>query len=1141
MRRILKWGLRSFAALLLLIVLFVAILATVLNTAGGTRWALARIDAALPGRLAIDSFEGTFWRGLEMPELSYKDANLEITANDIVLEIDWSGVIAGRIALQELGASVIGILDTSVPDPVAKPFSLAMNPLSVDISLARGAVGEFKLTKGGATRLVEDIRVANARLDGNTIRARTITASLSNISLTAEDMQVTLEGNVPAAAQISWGLETGEWSGQGPVKGSLESLNFEHTVTGPYPATLSGTAMLLNRIEPELDAAIRWDDWSFSGYRVLNGSVKVRGTAGQYDADYDARVIMPDARELQVSGEATGTTLQLSAFAAQVESDWGQADLQGELAWLPEFSLAADVQARGIDPSVFVNAFSGGLDASTKLEVDNTGAVTLHALTVGGVLNDAAIRANGDVFLGAQRMQCTACSVNVGENLLRIDGYSSEGRLDLAAFVDATDLQQFWPNIAGMAKGQGRLTGPQERPQFSGDLEARQLRVGEWTASSAEIRSKESSLDSLDIRIDVSELHGGEVEYGSFNAHGQGSPEQLQLDLEWQRHDLRVDAAATLRTTGTDLTGSINQATVNERQTGAWKLHEPLLFQLGEKALAIQPHSWSGDSGELRVSRLALVEGEADIAASIERLPLSIANAFLPAGYSLLGVAAAQVDLVRRNGVWVGTVDWEQSETVLRVAEANDEATDVRIPRANLHAKFRDGGVAAKAAVSIDPGVTGEVDLVLDTLDANALLEAELRLHGDEWSWVPAVVPEVDGFRGGVTALVNARGPLLAPEFSGDLVWSDGGVLIPAFNVPLENIDVRISGAPDGTATLEGSARAGSGTLSVNGEFDELMLATRSVVLNVNGTSAEVLNWPEYRAWASPDITIFGDAAGWKIGGELLVPRADIKIREIPVEAVRVSEDAVVLGDELTDRKSTRIEAATRITLGEKVRVKALGLDTGLTGTLLVRLRPDRDTTAEGKIQLIEGSFATRGQRLAIQKGELTFTGPLDNPIVDVRAVRVIETFEGSITAGIHLYGRAQNLSSTVFSEPAMNEVDALSYLVLGRPLSQATESEGGQLSSAAVSLGLRQATVLTEQIGQSLGLDQLSLSGDGGDTTALIAGKKINSRLYARYAYGVFSRIGTLLLRYRLSSRLTLEAGAGEQQSIDILYSVEK
>lgn len=122
-----------------------------------------------------------------------------------------------------------------------------------------------------------------------------------------------------------------------------------------------------------------------------------------------------------------------------------------------------------------------------------------------------------------------------------------------------------------------------------------------------------------------------------------------------------------------------------------------------------------------------------------------------------------------------------------------------------------------------------------------------------------------------------------------------------------------------------------------------------------------------------------------------------------------------------------------------------------------------------------------------------------------------------------------------------MAGADALSYLVIGRPLNQATQSEGGELSGAAVALGLRQATRFTEQIGQNIGLDQLSLTGDGGDSTALIAGKQINPRLYARYSYGVFSRLGTLLMRYKLSQRLSLEAGAGENQSIDVLYSVEK
>ncbi len=115
-----------------------------------------------------------------------------------------------------------------------------------------------------------------------------------------------------------------------------------------------------------------------------------------------------------------------------------------------------------------------------------------------------------------------------------------------------------------------------------------------------------------------------------------------------------------------------------------------------------------------------------------------------------------------------------------------------------------------------------------------------------------------------------------------------------------------------------------------------------------------------------------------------------------------------------------------------------------------------------------------------------------------------------------------------------------LLILWFGRPLSQATESDGGELSNAAIALGARQASQITQQIGQAVGLDQLAITGAGGEATALVAGKQVNSRLHARYAYGVFSRLGTLLLKYRLSRRLTLEAGSGEEQSIDLLYQVE-
>jgi translocation and assembly module TamB len=122
-----------------------------------------------------------------------------------------------------------------------------------------------------------------------------------------------------------------------------------------------------------------------------------------------------------------------------------------------------------------------------------------------------------------------------------------------------------------------------------------------------------------------------------------------------------------------------------------------------------------------------------------------------------------------------------------------------------------------------------------------------------------------------------------------------------------------------------------------------------------------------------------------------------------------------------------------------------------------------------------------------------------------------------------------------------MSEADALSYLLTGRPLADATTADGSNLSNTAYSLGLRQAALITNQIGQTVGLDELTVSGSNQNTTELVAGKQINADLYARYAYGVFTRLGHLLLRYRISQSFAIEIGAGETQSMDILYTIEK
>ncbi|MDH4125737.1 MAG: translocation/assembly module TamB domain-containing protein [Gammaproteobacteria bacterium] len=1104
MRRLWQWCLRSTMALVVLAVLLAVTVATILNTERGTHWALQRVDAVLPGELVIAGLAGTAWEGLQFSSLQYRDADREILASDAVIRVDWSGVVAGQLALSELRAATLKIRSYSEAAPDQAGLTLSMKPLPIVIAVANGEIGELIFTGSGEPKQIENISLHTTTVRGNRIAARAIAVSLSGVDIAAQDVRMTLAGDVPLSAQVAWGLADQGWSGQGQVQGSLALLNVEQSVAGPYPFALAGTVQILNQPEPVFAAAVNWQDWVLQDYGLPNGSAEFRGTRNDYKVDYSGTVITADKLEMQFAGSGSGDLQQLDEFAVELRTAFAAAEFSGSVSWLPNIAARAEFE-------------------------------------LSGLLEGAPITGRGSTELAPQFISCTRCELAVGSNKLRFDGQLRAGELNWSVSVDANDLHALRPDIGGLVRGDARLRGSLEQPRISGEVQAEQLAFGSWRAQSIAVELRDSTLVAAHVRARVVALQNGDANYGSFEIEGRGAPDDVQLELDWQVRGLRIDAAGALRRDGSTRVGRIERATINEPGTGDWKLQEAFAFRITDAGFTVDRHRWSGDSGQLQLVRLEVADDEIGIVADIERIPLSLADSFLPADFRLLGDASASIDVARRAGTWSGTLQWQQQDSVLRVIEGRDQSTDVRVPRAELRANFLDGGVVARASLSIEPRVSAELDLQLSALNTAANMQGELRLTGDDWSWITAVIPNTDGFAGSIAASLSASGPVLAPQLSGDLAWRNGRLVLPALNVPLENIDLVISGAPQGTATLAGSAKAGDGTLAITGRIDRLMQASRSLQLELTGKAAEMVNWPEYHVWGSPQLTIVGNAQGWQLSGDLVVPRAAIQVREIPVEATTVSADIVVLGAEEIRVEPTRIAGEVRLTLGNEVRIKALGLDTGLSGELLLRFRHDRPMSAEGRITLDNGSLEAQGQKLTIQKGELVFTGPLDNPILDVRAVRVIETFDSTVTAGIRLSGRAQDLSTTIFSEPAMNEVDALSYLVIGRPLSEATESEGGDLSGAAVSMGLRQATRLTDQIGQSLGLDQLSLSGDGGDSTMLIAGTRIGSRLYARYAYGIFSRLGTLLLRYKLSERVVLEAGAGEAQSIDILYSVER
>jgi translocation and assembly module TamB len=293
---------------------------------------------------------------------------------------------------------------------------------------------------------------------------------------------------------------------------------------------------------------------------------------------------------------------------------------------------------------------------------------------------------------------------------------------------------------------------------------------------------------------------------------------------------------------------------------------------------------------------------------------------------------------------------------------------------------------------------------------------------------------------------------------------------------------------------------------------------------------------------ANPDLQVAYDGTLLRVAGAVRVPQAQVTYKANKVSAVEPSRDVVFVGPQVPKAVDVGMTIAARVTiiLGSDVKLSAEGLETKLRGAVTVIEDPVQGTKATGQLELSEGTFKAYGQDLVIERGRLYFAGgPIYDPGIDVRAYRKIA--EDNVTAGINARGTLKAPEVSVWSDPTMSESEALSYLLLGRPLESTNQQEGSMLANAATSLGIKGGNLLAKKLGAALGLQEASIvPGNTLQEAAFVIGKYLSPRLYVSYGIGLFDASSTLRLRYLISEHLHLEAQTGARTSGDALYTVE-
>ncbi|MDB5732951.1 MAG: hypothetical protein JWQ03_2846, partial [Variovorax sp.] len=376
----------------------------------------------------------------------------------------------------------------------------------------------------------------------------------------------------------------------------------------------------------------------------------------------------------------------------------------------------------------------------------------------------------------------------------------------------------------------------------------------------------------------------------------------------------------------------------------------------------------------------------------------------------------------------------------------------------------------------------------------------------------------------------------------------------------------RITGQGGNLSTARSENASGGGTLTAQGSAtwgapsgggSGIRMAVRA-----EARALRVLVRSDRQASVSGQLQLGLDQGLFTVRGALKIDRAVIIL---PDETAPSLGSDVVVRSAARDREAARLaerdraradkadratlanantakppDIAVEVDLGDDFAAQGRGLTTRLAGQIEVRSNAasGRLLRLTGEIHTVKGRYRAYGQELDIESGIARFSGPYDNPALDILAIRPNITQR----AGVKVTGTAQSPRVQLYSEPALSEAETLSWVVLGRA-SASGGAEALLMQQAALALLGGLGNKGSGSLAGRFGLDEIGFSGPGagGDVrgAAITLGKRLSRDFYVTYERSLSGTLGTLYIFYDLTRHLTLRGQTGSRSAIDLIYTL--
>lgn len=932
---------------------------------------------------------------------------------------------------------------------------------------------------------------------------------------------------------------------------------------------------------------------------ALHGPLQPTKLSGRIAAAGDRsaqrfQVALTDPR-FAIEGRANFANDRLDVETARVRTGGGAVTATGTLSMAGAREFRFEGRAEHFDPSAFVKGPKGDLNFAFTTAGRLEGGPAGEAKATIAPSTYAGLPASGRVELAGDAKRVARADVDVAYGDAKVTARGAFGREgDALDFTfRAPDLAKvarpFDVALAGSAEGEGRLTGTFRAPAGRVSMKAANLALpGDVSVREASLRGEagvapESPIDvALDVKDLVIRREASSTHFAdSIAARLKGTRAQHRLEVTTamtKESTARLALAGGLEATAKAPAWSGRIESLAMQGPGAFALQKPASLVASAQRVEVGEAVLKGDWGQALFATTRWTPTTLELKGSSPGIEVrNVARAFKAASYVPRSTLVVAADWDVRSGETLdGRVGLRRVSGDLRMGEPAlelglselDFAMEVARGRLQMKANVvgtRAGTLRGEGTGLIVRGekgwelssqspLAGRILAEHTNLEALAAwlgpdarlggrLNADLKISG------VGRQPLVEG------DLKLAAFTLREPQSGFEMEQGELAVNVTGRRVTLERFRAvtpwrPVAAAREAFANFEIPA---TGTITADGTID---LARREGTVRLKADRAVVTQHTTRFVAVSGEATLKAGADGMLASGKFTgdaawVGALDNPLPTVAEDVVVVRKAAAVAPEEAKAQSTNPLRLDLVVGLGRHTYFEGRGLDTRLAGEIAITGQVGGEIKANGTIRTVGGTYKGYGQNLAIDRGVLTFAGPIDNPRLNVLAVR-----RGlAVEPGVEVLGTATRPRVRLVSTPDVPEPEKLSWLVLGRGPSELGPGDASVLLQAASSMLGRNAP--GTDLGKRLGLDEVKIgradtnsilgvlpqstvAGKTGSPAAadvVTVGKRIGRDLTLTYEQGLADAEGALKVAWRLSRQFQILVRAGYLPGVDAVY----